>query len=151
MEIIGKTIHFIPIEARDNPEQLWDIVCDLSDGTSATPMGGGGFAKIEDAADAMERIEFDGEGRLVIGDGRCGNCGKTHAPSHQPTGCVIDALLGVLRDRYAGFEDSNAERVNSQYVAGQVEASAFWDHFGGPAVDYIAKQIGVPPYPDLDN
>jgi hypothetical protein len=29
-----------------------------------------------------------------------------------------------------------------------IDADAFWGRFGGPAADYLASELGLPPYPE---
>jgi hypothetical protein len=69
----------------------------------------------------------------------CPNCWAELDPA-DPThenGCIIGTLVGVIRDR--------GVRVTAVDVA-RLDADAFWNTWGGPAVDALADAMGVERY-----
>lgn len=61
----------------------------------------------------------------------CGNCLHSHGPLNA---CALGVLAGVLQERSTG-------RVLGPADVANIDADAFWERFGGPAVDWIEGQI----------
>lgn len=73
---------------------------------------------------------------------KCPNCGASVVrghPAHQ-TGCILGDLLGVLLAR--GHDLSRIESLDV------VDPDQLWERYGGPSADWLASELGLPPYPD---
>lgn len=69
----------------------------------------------------------------------CPNCGGRPDQAAHSDGCVVGALLHCLQDRGHNLSEVDIEAI---------DADAFWGRFGGPAADYLASELGLPPYPE---
>jgi len=72
---------------------------------------------------------------------QCPNCGAT-AEEGQPehgTGCFIAVLLDTLLAR---GHDLSSIRLD------EIDPYQLWERYGGPAADWLASELCLPPYPD---
>ncbi len=74
---------------------------------------------------------------------KCPNCDRelsiANRCEHISSGCLLGVFEGVLADR--GYEPE-------QLDLSKVDSDALWGRFGGKAVDWVAEQMGLTPYPE---
>lgn len=68
----------------------------------------------------------------------CPNCGADVGGSHgHHQGCLLGALLSVLENR-----DHNLDGLDLD----KIDTGELWERWGGPAADWVAEQLEIPPY-----
>jgi hypothetical protein len=68
----------------------------------------------------------------------CPNCGRCPEKAAHGDGCLLGALVNVLKDR--GHDLSSVDLT-------KVDADALWEMYGDPAAGWVAEQLGLPAYP----
>lgn len=76
----------------------------------------------------------------------CPNCDHSIRPEAPTTGhadgCLISSLFTVLEDRDLDVTTFDLTKIDMDEL---------WGRFGGPAADWLADEMGVPRYPEVNN